>query len=83
MKNLKEFKPVLNLLKEEKKKFIFFCLLLLIVESTSIFSGYLNGSAVEAITNLNLDKSLFYLFIYFLYSSFFSGALMIYASNGF
>ena len=82
MKKLKEFKPVLNLLKEEKKKFIFFCILLLIVESTSIFSGYLNGSAVEEITNLNLDKSLFYLFVYFLYSSFFSGALMIYASNG-
>ena len=82
MKNLKEFKPILNLLKEEKKKFIFFCLLLFVVEATSIFSGYLNGAAVEEITNLNLDKSLFYLFIYFLYSAFFSGALMIYASNG-
>ena len=82
MKNLKEFRPILNLLKEEKKKFIFFCILLLVVESTSIFSGYLNGSAVEEITKLNLNKSLLYLFIYFLYSAFFSGALMIYASNG-
>jgi len=82
MKNLKEFKPILNLLKEEKKKFIFFCILLLVVESTSIFSGYLNGAAVEEITKLNLNKSLFYLLLYFLYSAFFSGALMIYAHNG-
>ena len=82
MKNIKEFKPILNLLKEDKKKFIFFCILLFVVESTSIFSGYLNGAAVEEITKLNLDKSLFYLLIYFIYSAFFSGALMIFASNG-
>ena len=82
MKQLREFKPILNLLKEEKKKFIFFCILLLLVESTSIFSGYLNGAAVEEITKLNLNKSLLYLLIYFFYSAFFSGALMIYAHNG-
>ena len=69
MKNFKEFKPILNLLKEEKKKFIFFCILLLIVESTSIFSGYLNGAAVEEITNLNLDRSLFYLYISYILHS--------------
>ena len=56
MKNLREFKPILNLLKEEKKKFIFFCILLFVVESTSIFSGYLNGAAVEEITKLNCVK---------------------------
>lgn len=82
MKKLKEFKPLINLLKEDKWKFIFFCTLLLVVESTSVFSGYLNGAAVEEITKLNLDKSLFYLFIYFLYAAFFSGVLMIVASNG-
>ena len=52
MKNIKELKPVFNLLKEEKKKFILFCLVLLIIESTSIFTGYLNGAAVESITKL-------------------------------
>ena len=82
MKKLKELKPILDLLKKDKWKFIFLCILLLTVESTSVFSGYLNGSAVEAITNLDLNKSLIYLGIYFIYALVFSGILMIIASNG-
>ena len=82
MKKLNEFKPVLNLLKNEKYKFTIFCILLLVVESTSIFSGYLNGAAVEEITKLNLKKSLFYLLLYFGYALLFSGILQIIASNG-
>ena len=82
MKKLKEFKPVLDLLKEDKNKFIFYCILFLIIESTSIFSGYLNGAAVEEISNLNLKKSLFFLLIYFAYTLLFSGILSIIASNG-
>ena len=82
MKKLSEFKPVINLLKEEKGKFIFFCILLLVVESTSILSGYLNGAAVEAITKLNLKSSITYLLIYFAYGLLFSGTLQIIASNG-
>ena len=66
-KSLKEFKPLLELLKEDKLKFIICAILLFIVESLSIFSGYLNGSAVEEITKLHLYKSLMYLGIYFLY----------------
>ena len=73
MKNIKELKPVFNLLKEEKKKFILFCLVLLIIESTSIFTGYLNGAAVESITKLNLKASINYLLIYFVYSLTFNG----------
>ena len=82
MKNIKELKPVFNLLKEEKKKFILFCLVLLIIESTSIFTGYLNGAAVESITKLNLKASINYLLIYFVYSLTFNGILYIIASNG-
>ena len=82
MKNIKELKPVINLLKEEKKKFILFCLVLLIIESTSIFTGYLNGAAVESITKLNLKASINYLLIYFVYSLTFNGILYIFASNG-
>ena len=82
MKNIKELKPVFNLLKEEKKKFILFCLVLLIIESTSIFTGYLNGAAVESITKLNLKASINYLLIYFVYSLTFNGILYIFASNG-
>ena len=82
MKNIKELKPVINLLKEEKKKFVLFCLVLLIIESTSIFTGYLNGAAVESITKLNLKASINYLLIYFVYSLTFNGILYIFASNG-
>jgi len=82
MKKLNEFKPVLNLLKKEKYKFLLLCILLLVVESTSIFSGYLNGAAVEEITKLNLKKSIFYLILYFIYALLFSGVLKEIASNG-
>ena len=66
-KNLKEFSPLINLLKKEKKKFIFFCLLLFVVESGSIFYGYLAGSIVEELTTLHLKKALILLAIYFVY----------------
>lgn len=81
MKNLKEYIPAINLLKEDKKRFIFLSILIFLIESLSLFSGYLNGAATEAIVNLELKKSLFYLGIYFLYALFFSGILSIYASN--
>ena len=82
MKNMKEFKPIINLLKNEKWKFVLFSIILLFIESTSILSGYLNGVAVEEITKFNLNKSLFYLGIYFLYTLLFSGIMSIIASNG-
>lgn len=82
MKKLKEFKPVLNLLKEDKKKFIFYCILLLLVESTSIFYGYLNGVAIESVTKLEIKKALFYLLIYFLYELLCDGVLFVFASQG-
>ena len=81
LKNIKEFKPLLNLLKEEKKKFIFFCILLFIVESASVFYGYLAGSVVEEITKLHLKKSLFLLLIYFIYELSFDSIYLL-AENG-
>ena len=82
MKNLKEFLPVINLLKEDKKRFIFYGALILIIQAVSIFSGYLNGAAVEAVTKTDLDGALFYFGIYFIYATFFRGLLYIYADNG-
>lgn len=67
MKKLKEFKPIINLLKEDKWKFILFCSLLFIIEAGSILEGYLNGAAVESITKLNLKSALIFLGIYFIY----------------
>lgn len=82
MKNIKEFKPSIDLLKEEKWKFIFYSVLILIIESVSVFSGYLNGAATEAITKLELKKALYYFFLYFLYAAIFRGVISIYANNG-
>ena len=81
IKNIKEFKPLLNLLKEEKKKFIFFCLLLFLVEAGSIFYGYLAGSVVEEITKLHLKRALIFLIIYFVYELSFD-TLYLLAENG-
>ena len=64
MKNLKEFKPLLKLIKEEKGKLIFASILLFIAGISEIFTGYLNGAAVEAITNLELKKAIIYLLVY-------------------
>ena len=80
-KNLKEFKPLLNLLKEEKKKFIFFCIILFTIEASSVFYGYLNGSALEEITKLHLGKALMFLGIYCVYELFYD-CFYILAENG-
>ena len=65
MKNLKEFKPLINLLGEDKKRLIIASILIFITSISEIFTGYLNGAAVEAITNIEIKKSLLYLGIYF------------------
>lgn len=68
MKKLSEFKPIINLLKEEKWKFVFFCVVLFIIQAVSMLEGYLNGAAVESITKLDLKSALMFLGIYFVYS---------------
>lgn len=68
MKKLSEFKPIINLLKEEKWKFVFFCVVLFIIQAVSMLEGYLNGAAVESITKLDLKSALMFLGIYFIYS---------------
>lgn len=68
MKKLREFKPIINLLKEEKWKFVFFCVVLFIIQAVSMLEGYLNGAAVESITKLDLKSALMFLGIYFIYS---------------
>lgn len=65
MKNLKEFKPLIKLLGEDKKRLIIASILIFISSISEIFTGYLNGAAVEAITNIEIKKSLIYLGIYF------------------
>ena len=64
MKNLKEFKPLLRLISEQKSKLIIASVLLFISGISEIFTGYLNGAAVEAITDLRLKKAIIFLLIY-------------------
>ena len=65
MKNLKEFRPLIKLLGDDKKRLIIASILIFVASISEIFTGYLNGAAVEAITNIEIRKSLLYLGIYF------------------
>ena len=58
MKSLKEFKPLIKLIGEDKKKLVFASSLIFISGIAEIFTGYLNGAAVEAATKLNLKLAL-------------------------
>ena len=80
-KELKEFIPLWNLLKKEKKKLIFASILIILSEITYIFSGYLNGGAIEAITNLKVKEALLFLGIYFCLELFIDGIMYNYASS--
>ena len=75
MKNLKEFKILLTYIKEYKTKLIIASIIIFSSGITEIFTGYLNGMAVEKITNLDVKKALLYLLIYFLLEIIFGGIL--------
>lgn len=81
MKNIKEFKPLINLLKEEKWKLIIISIILFICTLSNILTGYLNGAAIEAITKMDLEKALYYLLIYFVFSITLGGVIYLSASS--
>ena len=66
MKDLKEFKPLIKLVKEDLGKIIFASIVIFIAGICDIFIGYLNGKVVESITKLDIKNSLIFLGIYFL-----------------
>ena len=66
MKNLKEFKPLIKLIGKDKTKLIIASILIFISGIAEIATGYLNGGAVEAITNLDIKKAIIFLGTYFL-----------------
>lgn len=65
MKSLKELKPLIKLVKEEKVRLIIASIIIFLHGISEISTGYLNGKAVEAITNMEIKNALLYLFIYF------------------
>ena len=81
MKDIKELKPLWKLIKEEKNKLIIASILIFSVEIAEIFTGYLNGAAVESITNLEIKKALFYLGIYLLICIIFSSIIYTVANS--
>ena len=64
MKGIKEFKPLIKLLGKEKIKLIIASIIIFMHGIAEIFTGYLNGSAVEAITKMQLKSAVIYLLIY-------------------
>ena len=65
MKLLKKWIPIIKLIKDDKWKLIVSGILIFLCGLTGIFTGYLNGAAVEAITNSNINLAIMYLIMYF------------------
>lgn len=66
MKNLKEFKPLIKLVKEDINKLIFASIIIFMAGICEIFTGYLNGKVVDSITKLDIRNALIFLGIYFI-----------------
>ncbi len=66
MKSLKEFKPLIKLIGKDRKKLVIASIFIFISGISEIFTGYLNGAAVEAITKVDVKMALIYLGIYFI-----------------
>ena len=81
MKDLKELKPLIKLIKEDKWKLILASIFIFLAELSEIFSGYLNGAAVESITNYNIKSAFIYLGIYFILRVLVDGAISIIADS--
>lgn len=65
MKLLKKWIPIIKLIKEDKWKLVVSGIIIFLCGLTGIFTGYLNGAAVEAITNSNINLAIMYLIMYF------------------
>mgnify|MGYP004674580275 FL=1 len=81
MKDLKEFKPLIKLMKDEKGKLIVASIIVVICGFCEIFSGYLNGRSVESITNMDIENALTYLGLYFLLGITTDGVLYLKAKS--
>ena len=77
MKKLRKFLPLWNFIKEDKWKLLFASIIVFITELSRILTGYLNGSAVEAITKGLLKNALVYFLIYFSIELFVEGYIYL------
>ena len=81
MKDIKEFKPLIKLIKEEKIKLILASAFIFISGVSEIATGYLNGAAVESITKLDLKNAVMYLVIYLILGLTLGGILLHFANS--
>ena len=82
MKNkLKEFIPLWNFVKNDKIKIIIASINIFLVEMICILNGYLNGMAIESVTNNKLKLSLIYLGIYLVIGIVFDAILYEFAQS--
>ena len=81
MKSLKEFKPLIKLIGQDKNKLVLASILIFISGIAEIFTGYLNGAAVESITNFELKAALIYLGIYFIIELTLDGCVLHFANS--
>ena len=81
MKNLKEFKPLWNFVKEERVKLVLASIFIFISEFAEIFQGYLNGASVEAITNNELIRAVSFLVLYLFLRIVFDSIVNTYSSS--
>ena len=81
MKSIKEFKPLLKLVKEDLSKLIFASIIIFMSGICEVFTGYLNGKVVEEITKLDIKNALIFLGIYFVLEITMDGVVLHYANS--
>ena len=73
--NLKEFKNIYKLVKEDRYKLLFAFILIFISSMLSIANGWLQGNIAESIIALNIKGALLFLSAYFIIGVFFNNIL--------
>lgn len=81
MQSLKEFKPLIKLVKEDLGKLIFASIIILMSGLCDVLIGYLNGRVVESITILDIKNALIFLGIYFILEITLGGIILHYANS--
>lgn len=81
MKSLKEFRPLLKLVKEDLNKLIFASIIIFTSGICEVFTGYLNGKVVEEITMLDIKNALIFLGIYFVLEITMDGVILHHANS--
>ena len=81
-KKFKDFIPLWRFIKEDRLKFIIFNIGLFLSSFAFLFTGYLNGSAVEYITKHDLGKAILFFVIYFSMELIIDSCFGIYSRKG-